>query len=171
MLPALRVRLGELVQPWADLYSDSTPVQTGVTYVHLAGLFGAGGFAIATDRLALRLSREEDRATRGLLLRELSAVHRPVLAGLMLVTVTGILMALADLEFIATSPVFWLKMAAFVALLINGVSLQRAEHRLERGDGEEMAIEPVWGKLRGASRRSMALWALTLLLGTILTSA
>ncbi len=180
----------EAAQPWAHLYNDSTLLQTGLLFVHFAGLLTAGGFAVATDRLALRITRREG-GDRRLLLRELGEVHRPVLVGLAVVTLTGIAMALGDAEFLLTSPVFWLKMTAFVLLLVNGLFMMRAERRLrgwseadqsgEAGsrDGEAavLLVDPVpphphraWRNLRWAAVRSMALWGTTLLLGTALTA-
>ncbi len=160
-------------QPWADVYNDSTVLQTGITFAHFAGLLTAGGFAVATDRLALRISKEKGHA-RALLLRELSAVHRPVLIGLTVVTLTGLAMAMADASVFLTSAVFWLKMSAFFLLLINGAVMLRTERRLKvwsdveapESDGAARA----WRGLRRTAVRSMGLWAVTLLLGTALTA-
>jgi hypothetical protein len=43
-------QLAKLAQPWAVLYGDSPALQTIVTFLHVAGIFLRGGFAIATDR-------------------------------------------------------------------------------------------------------------------------
>ena len=54
-------QLAGLVQPWASLYGDSPALQTALTFLHLAGIFLGGGFAIATDRetfIALRADRK-----------------------------------------------------------------------------------------------------------------
>ena len=167
-------------QPWADLYNASSFLQTGVTFAHFAGLLVAGGFAVATDRMALRLSRRHD-GDRRMLLSELAGVHRLVLAGLVVVTLTGLAMALADAEWVLAAPLFWLKMGAFALLLVNGLVLMRTERRLHAlvegpraGADEEMeawhaAEERSWGSLRWTAVRSMALWGVTLLLGTLLT--
>ncbi len=72
-----------LAKPWSDLYSRNIPLQTAVTFVHFAGILVAGGFALATDRMTLRMSGA-DAPSRRLHLAELRAVHRPVLAGLIL---------------------------------------------------------------------------------------
>ena len=129
--------LANAAQPWADLYGDSTLLQTGILFVHFAGLLVAGGFAVASDRLALRVGLE-DGPGRETVLRELHAVHRPVLIGLVVVTLTGIAMALADARYLLTSLVFWLKMGAFGALLVNGLFMMQAERRL-RGAAKKRA--------------------------------
>jgi len=43
---------------WARLYADHKAVSAGFTYLHLAGILVGGGFAVAADRAALRLSPE-----------------------------------------------------------------------------------------------------------------
>lgn len=235
MAAGLLEPIAQAAEPWADAYGGSLMLQTGVVFAHFAGLLVAGGFAIATDRMALRISRDPG-PRRALLLRELGAVHRPVLMGLAVVTITGVAMALADAEYLLVSPVFWLKMLAFALLLGNGLLMLRAERRLasppagaapvarvgaasgagreerqpphpegtggpvETGDPvetdgterprdppgrdrNEARTEPAgavdqpasardrdWKQLRWAAVRSMALWALTLLLGTALTA-
>lgn len=182
MSVSLMEPLVHAARPWSDLYGDSAFLQTGLLFVHFAGLLAAGGFAVATDRLALRIGGTPGR-DRAVLLRELAAVHRPVMIGLVVVTITGIGMALADAEYLLTSAVFWLKMGAFALLLGNGLLMLRAERRLRAG-ADRAASPPVagssapatperaggWSALRWAALRSVALWTLTLLLGTTLTA-
>src|SRR6185437_11779227 len=50
-------QLARLAQPWASLYGDSVALQTGITFLHVAGIFLGGGFAIATDRETLMAMR------------------------------------------------------------------------------------------------------------------
>ncbi|HET7462153.1 MAG TPA: hypothetical protein VFJ82_12930 [Longimicrobium sp.] len=159
-------------QPWADLYADSTGVQAVVAFLHVGGLVAAGGFALAADRatlLALRRPEPERRAW----VHELGSIHRPVLIGLAVVVLSGFLMLAADVQALLPSPVFWVKMAAFVLLLLNGRALQRAGQRLAsaapEGDGAPDAKG--WRALRTASLRSAGLWFAVLFLGTLLTSA
>lgn len=139
--------LARAAQPWADLYGDSVLVQTGILFAHLVSLLAAGGFAVATDRLALRAGREGGPG-REVALGEIRTVHRPVLVGLALATVTGSAMALADVRYLLASPVFWLKMAAFVALLVNGLFMVRAERRLRTAQGHARASRE-WRMLPG----------------------
>jgi uncharacterized membrane protein len=153
-----------LVKPWSALYSRSTPIQTAVTYVHFAGLLVAGGFALATDRLTLRMSRA-DAGARQLHLAELRAVHRPVLVGLVFTGLSGVLMFAADLDTFATSLVFWVKLGLIGILLANGYMMSRAEQALR---SETAAGESGWRRLRRTSIASMALWLTILLLGTVL---
>jgi hypothetical protein len=153
-----------LAKPWSDLYSRNIPVQTAVTFVHFTGILVAGGFALATDRMTLRMSGA-DTAARRLHLAELRAVHRPVLVGLVLTAISGTLMFAADLETFATSLVFWVKLGLIGILLVNGYLMTRAERSL-RGDAEAGARG--WRRLRRTSIASLALWFIVLLLGTVL---
>ena len=38
--------LARLARPWADVYAQSSALQTTLTFLHLAGIFLGGGFAI-----------------------------------------------------------------------------------------------------------------------------
>ena len=157
--------LANLFRPWADLYGGSAPVEAGVMFVHFAGLLLAGGFALAFDRGALRMSRVEPR-DRQLYLAELGAVHRPVLLGLTVVVVSGFLLLAADVEALLPSPIFWVKMGVFALLIGNGVMLRRAERRLA-ADVDQVG----WARLRRGAVRSIALWLTVLFLGTVLPLA
>jgi uncharacterized membrane protein len=145
-----------LVQPWASVYSDSKLVATVVTFVHLAGLLMAGGVAVAFDRTTLRFSggSVEERRVH---LDELAVVHRVVIAGLILVIVSGILMLAGDLAALVASWAFWVKMALFALLLSNGATMTRAEQALRRAPGGD------WGRLRRLAMASLVLWFAVLL--------
>lgn len=158
--------LTDLTAPWAGWYNDSKQLSTAVTFVHLGGLLLAGGFAIASDRATLRFGPAGSDAERALL-GELHAIHRPVLIGLGLTLVSGLLMLAADVETLLPAPLFWVKMAAIAVLLGNGLLLQRAETELRRGSP---APEQAWRRLRRSARWSLALWFVTLFLGTALLS-
>ncbi len=163
--------LADWLQPWSDLYNSSVAIETVVLAGHLGGLLLAGGFAVATDRMILRMRRSSE-AIRMHTLRELGRIHLPVLAGLVVVILSGIAMLLADVQTFLPSWVFWLKMALFVALLANGWILEREGRRLEREtDPGDDAPEtgPDWTPLRRASIRSASLWGATLLFGVLLT--
>ena len=153
-----------LAKPWSDLYSRNIPVQTVVTYVHFAGILVAGGLALATDRMTLRMSGA-DAAARQLHLAELRAVHRPVLVGLLLAGLSGTLMLAADLETFATSLVFWVKLGLIGILLLNGFLMTQAERSLR---GDTGAGASGWLRLRRTSMASVALWFTILLLGAVL---
>ena len=42
------------LKPWADFYGNTKPLQAGVEFLHVGGLLVGGGFALASDRAALR---------------------------------------------------------------------------------------------------------------------
>ncbi|HET7461764.1 MAG TPA: hypothetical protein VFJ82_10980 [Longimicrobium sp.] len=153
-------------QPWADLYGDSSLVKASVVFLHLGGLLVAGGFALAADRATLGLGRlgPEQRLE---VVHELGETHRPVLAGLAVVIVSGVAMLAADLETLLPSVVFWAKMGGFALLLLNGLTLQRAERRLRGGDPGRQA----WRSLHRAALRSAVLWFAVLFLGALLASS
>jgi len=153
-------------RPWADLYADSALVKAGVVFLHVGGLVAAGGFALFADRATLRLSGRP-AFERQAWARELGTLHRPVLIGLAVVVLSGLLMLAADLEALLPSPFFWVKMAGFVLLLLNGRTLQRAARHL----AETIDDARRWKALRRASLRSAGLWFVVLFLGTLLTSA
>jgi hypothetical protein len=160
--------VAHLLAPWQSLYSNSKVVSDAVTYTHLAGLLFAGGFAVAADRATLRLSRGAPENRRQLL-DDLAAVHRPVLVGLAIMALSGVLLFTADVETFALSPVFWCK-AGLVALLMgNGYRLMRTEQALRTGDPADHG-ERLWRRLRGTAITSMALWASVVLAGTVLNS-
>lgn len=152
-------------RPWADLYADSSLVKSAVVFLHLAGVVVGGGFALSADRATFRLGRLTDDA-RLELVEELGDTHRTVLIGLAVVVATGIAMLLADLETLLPSAVFWVKMGGFVLLLLNGLTLQRAERRCRRDGGEAG-----WRALRRAAVRSAGLWLAVLWLGALLASS
>src|SRR5512147_1671286 len=107
--------LTQFAKPWASAYADSKVLMDSVTFLHVAGFLVAGGLALSADRAVFRAARA-DEATRRVHVAELNAVHLPVLAGLAVACLTGILLFLADVETFATSPVFWVKMGFLVLL-------------------------------------------------------
>jgi hypothetical protein len=160
--------VAQFLSPWQSIYSNSKVVSSAVTFVHLAGLLFAGGFAVAADRATLRAARST--AERRLnALNELDAVHRPVLVGLGVIVASGILQFGADVETFATSPVYWTKMSLVALLLANGYVLKRTETILRARDGGQ-PHDPLWSRLRNCSIASAVLWAAIVLAGTILNS-
>jgi hypothetical protein len=99
-------------------------------------------------------------------LADLPGVHRIAVRGLALVVVTGVLLALSDLETFLASPVFYVKATLFLLLLVNGWLLTRAEHAAQAADPERG-----WTRLRRAALASTVLWLATLLAGVWLTKA
>jgi hypothetical protein len=151
-----------LFDPWADLYGGSALISTSLAALHLAGMLVGGGFAIATDRATLRALRRPPDLRHHL--DELESIHRPVLIGITLTFVTGLLMFAADLRALAASPVFWAKMVVLAGLLANGAWLRRSARTLRRG----ASLAAIRGRLAGSARASAALWLSALILGSIL---
>jgi hypothetical protein len=159
--------LAEAVKPWADFYAKSKPTALGVTYLHIAGVMIGGGFAMASDRAALRVSKgsTEDRA---FILREFTFVHRPVIIALTVVVSSGAAMLLADVATFLGNPVYYVKMGMFATLLVNGLLMQRNEKRLA---ADPSAGNAAWGSFRGNAIASLVLWLSIALAGVLLTSS
>ena len=154
--------LVSLTDPWASFYGDSHLVQTVVTFAHVGGLVVGGGVAIVTDRGTLRMASDVDRRRH---LLEVSQIHRLVVTSLVVIVVSGILLFASDLEAHWESPVFWVKMALIVALLINGARMRRIE--------TSAAADPVpsaaqWSAFRGTAIASLVLWLAISLAGVAL---
>jgi len=160
--------LARLAQPWASLHSDSPAIQTTVTFLHLAGMFLGGGFAIATDRetfIAQRASRLSGQIRH---LAHLHTIHRPVLVGLVMALGSGFLLFAADVQTFARSPVFWVKMVLLGLLMANGYLLNRTETTLREGEPDSPVL---WARLRYISTASIALWLGLILAGTVLMTS
>ncbi len=153
--------LSHLVELWASVYANHAALRTAVEFVHIGGLVGGGGCAVAADRATL-LAIRQPPAARAAHLRGLSSVHRVVVAGLAAVALSGVLLFTSDLDTFLYSKIFWLKMGLIVLLLANGALLLRAEHRAEQGD------ERAWSRLAWTSGVSLALWFLITLAGATL---
>jgi hypothetical protein len=158
------VPISDLADSWSSIYSNSAVIKSAVQFGHLGGLLVAGGMAIAADRATLIAHRSGHDAVR----REadrLAALHGPVLAGLIVVVITGGLLMLADLDAYLAARTFWIKMALVVGLLVNGGFLRRFGRGA--GAGEIRAFRG----LAVASRVSLALWLATTLAGAVLPNA
>lgn len=146
---------------WGSFYSNHAAVRTAVSFVHVAALVAAGGAAITADRgilSALRL----DEAARRVQLSTIRTTHRVVAIGLVLITVSGLLLLAADLDTYLYSRVFWIKMGLIGLLLINGAVLIVAERRAAHG------AATAWSTLRFTALASLTLWFLTTLGGVAL---
>lgn len=160
-------------EPWKAAYSNSKVIPAAVTSVHLVALLFGGGLAVAADRATLRVGRRgaADRATQ---LAELRAVHKPVLVALVALFASGVLLAAADLETFAASPVFWAKLGLVALLLANGFVLERTESRLRGLSAREVVptarVQSLWRRLRKSAVLSLVLWTATLVAGTLLVN-
>jgi hypothetical protein len=163
-------QVAAVLAPWQSIYSNSKLVSVSVTAAHLTALVFSGGLAVAADRTTLRLAAAPD-VERGVLLKELHAVHRPVLIALSILVTTGILLAAADFGTFALSPIFWAKLVFVALLLINGAVLTSTESALRRPATDVKAQHRLWRRLQLTSWCSITLWATTLVIGVTLASA
>ena len=146
---------------WASVYSNHAVLRSAVDFLHVGGLLGGGGAAIAADRAALTAHRRPDLADW---LDSFHTTHRLVLIGIVIILISGLLMLAADLDTYLYSRVFWTKMALFALLLFNGSLLVRTESGARRGD------QGAAGRLRLLATASLALWFLVTLAGAALTN-
>jgi hypothetical protein len=155
------------VKPWNVLYSHSKVVEGGVQFVHVGSLLLGGGFAVAMDRAVLR-ARSADADVRRYLLRDIAAVHRPVVVALAIMVASGAALMLADVETFLVSPVYWSKMGLFVLLLANGYLVTRTERKLA---ADPSPSNPLWGRFTAGAVASLTLWLATTLAGVVLTNS
>lgn len=146
---------------WASVYANHAAIRTLVAFLHVGGLVAGGGLAIATDRTVVS-AVQDDEWSRHALLDAVGASHRVVIFSIIVIVLSGVLMFAADLDTYGYSRLFWLKMAFFVTLLGNGVTLTRAERRALAGDAR------AWHILRRTAIASATLWFLTTLVGVAL---
>ncbi|MBA2685891.1 MAG: hypothetical protein H0U66_15515 [Gemmatimonadaceae bacterium] len=170
LLPFLR-ELEHLTAPWQSAFSNSKVISTSVTGAHIFALFVGGGFAIAADRSTLRALRS-DPTERTRQLRELDAVHRPVLIAIAVLFASGVLLALSDVKTFATAPTFWIKMALVLLLVVNGGLLTKTEQALRRaGTLVDAATHGLWKRMHVITWASLFLWSATLIAGVVLQNA
>lgn len=154
----------ELAETWASLYSNSVALRSAVSFAHVGGLITGGGTAIAADLGMLAALRRGEAAVRDEVARQ-HASHRVVIGSLSMVVASGLLLLLKDLDALLESRPFWIKMALFAGLLLNGWLLMRAQGRAV--DGGTRALGP----LRVAAVASLVLWLATTLAGTVVPNA
>lgn len=156
--------LASIADNWSSIYSHSWALRSCVNFAHIGALVGSGGCAIAADRATL-IALGRDRLSRMQHMATFAGLHRVVVGGLAIVAVSGVLLLLADLDAYLHARVFWVKMAAVAALLVNGGLLVRAGERAGGGD------ERAWSALRLTSIASLVLWFGTTFLGAVLPNA
>ena len=140
-------------------------------------LFG-GGYAVPADRATLRV-RPGNPAEARRMLGEMHSLHFAVVSALMVLFLSGVAMAAADVETFAKSPVFAAKLGVVVLLLINGLYLWRTERSLERLTAETTPVdeavehrrESLWRRMRATAWASAGLWTAAVVIGVMLTSA
>lgn len=163
--PAALVRF---VEPWSQLYGDSTVLPTIIVFAHIAALVFAGGLAVTMDRGTLRAFRGPAEF-RWRQLEELDRAHRTVITGLVLSVITGVLLFTADLETYFTSPIYWTKMSLIALLLINGYVMTKTESRIRNTPNAD--DEPGWKRLRATAGLSIVLWFAIAFVGVALVKA
>jgi uncharacterized membrane protein len=149
------------IAAWSSAYSNSAALRTGIGFAHVAGLLAGGGSAIVADRATIAAGRL-DAIGRIAQARALHGTHRLVILGLLVVSLSGVLLLGADLDTYLHSIVFWIKMALVAALLMNGALLVRAGRRAQMGDAR------AWATLRYGAMASLSLWFTITLLGAAL---
>ena len=159
--------LTTLAEPWAAAYGNAPALQAATTFAHFGGFLLGGGFAVAADTATLRAARRTETKRRRQL-AYIHGVHRAVLTGLAATFASGLLMFAADLQTLATSPVFWTKMLVVVLLLANGAIMARTVSALRASSAEN---GPGWLRLRRTAVCSVALWFAAVLAGTVLVNA
>lgn len=169
--------LAELMAPWQSLHADSAAVSSAVLFAHLGALLLGGGIAVGADRTTLRLGVPQpgaddalaaDRARHA---RELAALHRPVIAALLVMLGSGTMLLLADIEGLVASPVLYVKIVLVALLLANGARLAAAERAVNAAPaGDTTTVIDGWRRLRAASIASLVLWVATVLAGVVLSN-
>ncbi|MEO7362035.1 MAG: hypothetical protein ABI120_17015 [Gemmatimonadaceae bacterium] len=171
IFPALVKQLIALAQPFADVYADNKVLSIGTTMLHIGGLLAGGGLAIATDRAVLRATPLHGAAQRAVL-EDLASTHKLVVSAIGVSVVSGLLFLAADVKTFLTSPVYWVKMAGVLLLLVNGLRLWRAEGRLRKSMSMSASPEALpaaeWQALRGGAITSLVLWFAVMALGVVL---
>ena len=152
--------LHDLFVTWGSFYANHPMTRTMITFAHIGGLMLAGGAAMTADRGLLNSARRgtDSRAS----LAATRSTHGFVLWGLVLITISGLLLFAADVDTFWVSRVFWIKMALIVLLVVNGATLMRSERRASAGDAS------AWRTLRWTAGASLLLWMLTTLAGVAL---
>lgn len=168
MIAAAPAGLVKLVEPWSQLYGDSTVLPTLVVFLHIAALVFAGGLAVTMDRATMRAARGAAEL-RWRQLEELGRAHRLVVTGIILSAVTGVLLFAADLETYFGSRIYWTKMTLILLLLVNGYVMTRTESRIRSTPNAD--DHAGWSRLRIMAAASMTLWFAIAFAGVALVKA
>jgi hypothetical protein len=151
----------DLLVNWASFYANHALARTLITFAHIGGLVAAGGAAMTIDRGLLSFAGRESDGGRAQLAATRTS-HGFVLWGLVVVTVSGLLLFAADVDTYWVSRVFWIKIALIALLVVNGGALMWSERRATAGDAS------AWSTLRWTAAASITLWMLTTLAGVAL---
>ena len=152
--------LASLVSHWAAIYANSAALRTVIGFLHVGGLVVSGGRAIVMDRETILAFRRGD-ADRADAIHDLHASHPLVIGGLIVVSISGLLLFASDFDNYLVSTTFWIKMACILLLSLNGLRMMRATSAAERQAS-------AWPVLRQTAIASLVLWTATTLLGAAL---
>ncbi|MEO8077103.1 MAG: hypothetical protein ABI818_12285 [Acidobacteriota bacterium] len=86
-----------LLESWTSIYSNHAALRTGIEFMHIAGLVGGGGCAIAVDLVTLSVAADASTA-QGATVELLGRTHGIVLLGLAALFISGLLLFAADVE-------------------------------------------------------------------------
>ncbi len=150
-----------LLTAWAATFANHPLLRTAVDFAHIGGLVAAAGCALTADLATIAAARRT-YDSREAQLRVLERTHPIVLAGLLALTISGLLLLGADVSTFLHSTLFWIKMALVGLLVINGFLMLAAERRARLG------IAGSWRRLHALAVGSLALWTLTTLAGAAL---
>jgi len=163
-------QIAEWCKPWNHLYSHSKLIAGSVTGAHILSLMFGGGFAIGADRLTLRVDPSDARSV-ATQLRDVRDIHAPVLAALFVSCITGVGLALADVNTFFPSVYFWIKLSLVAVLLVNGVILRSTERRLAADAARGVAVTvDAWSRMRVLAWSSVLLWTATATAGIVLSN-
>lgn len=157
---------GSVTTWWSAYYADHQMVSLVIRYIHLAALMIGGGTALAIDRVVLGSARARTDDRRRAAFTALRGSHLVVVPALAVVTISGILMTVADWTTFEASRLFWIKMVSFLLLVLNGGALVAAERAFAKSG--DLGL---WKRLVAASGVSCVLWLLVLWIGEWLTTA
>lgn len=156
----MKIALASIVGQWASLYANSAALRTALGFLHVGGLVMSGGRAIVMDRETI-LAYRCNEAARADALHDLRASHALVVGGLVVVSLSGLLLFASDVDNYLVSTTFWIKMACILLLSLNGLRMMRATHAAASSPS-------AWPALRQTAIASLVLWTMTTLLGAAL---
>ena len=165
--------MADLIAWWAATYRGNDLIQLGSALGHILSVAYAARYALNGDRAALRLtSGSVARRPPALQLRDLETIaraHQHVIGGLAFAFATGIAQLLAQLSYLGSSPIFWIKMVLLTSLLINGWLIRGVGRGLLSG-GASLEDPRSSRMLRGSALRSAVLWCVLVVMGLLLTT-
>ena len=146
---------------WAALFANQPVLRTTVDFFHIGGLVAAAGCALTADLATISAATRTDDLRKAQL-DVLKRTHPIVVTGLILLSVSGLLLFAADVGTYLHSTIFWLKLGLIALLVVNGSLMLAAARRAARGHTGS------WRHLHTLAVMSLLLWGLTTLAGAAL---